>query len=69
LRITIHIKVYRRIHKSAEDKEITINGIPFSNRWSNGKDKPGDRNIFTALCELPTRQLDGLASCGRVSVQ
>ena len=69
MRTTICIKVYERIYKSAKDKEITINSIPSSNRWSNGKDKPGDRNVFTALCELPIRQLDELASCSRVSVQ
>jgi len=70
LRTTIHIEVYGRIHKSIGDKETTtINGILSSNRWLNGKNKLGDRNVLMTLCELPTGQSDGLASCSRVLVQ
>jgi len=69
LRTTICIEVYRRVYKGARNKETTIDGIPSPNRWSNGKNKPGDRNISMTLCELPTRQLDRLASCSRISVQ
>ena len=45
-----------------------IDSILSSNRWSNRKNKPRDRNILTTLHELLTRQLDGLASSSRVSV-
>jgi len=55
LRTTIYIKVYGEIYKDTGNEKATINGIPFSNRWSNRKDKPGDRNIPMTLCELPTR--------------
>ena len=66
---TIYIKIHKRIHKSTGDKETTINGIPSSNRWSNRKDQPGDRNIPATLCELSTGQLDGLAGCCKILVQ
>jgi len=55
LRTTIYIKFYRGIYEGIGNKKTTINGIPFSNRWSNRKNKPGDRNIPMALHELPTR--------------
>jgi len=64
----IHIKVHGEIHKSARDKETTIDGISSSNRWSNRKNKPRNRNILMTLHKLPTRQLDRLASSSRVSV-
>ena len=67
-RTAIHIKIHRRIYQSTRNQETIINGIPSSNRWSNRKDKPGDRNILMALCELLTRQLDRLVICSRVSV-
>ena len=62
-----HISHQRGIHNSARDKETTIDSIPSSNRWSNGKNKPRDRNILITLHELLTRQIDGLASSSRVS--
>jgi len=55
LRTAIYIKVYEGIYQDVGNEKVAINGIPFSNRWSNRKDQPGDRNIPTALCELPTR--------------
>jgi len=69
LRTTICIEVYGRIYKGARNKETTVNGIPSPNKWSNGKNKPGDKNVSTTLCELPTRQLNGLASYSGISVQ
>jgi len=55
LRTTIRIKVYEGIYKGIGNEKATINGIPSSNRWSNRKDKSGDRNIPIALHKLPTR--------------
>ena len=43
-----------RIHKSTGDKETTIDGIPSTNRWSNGKNQSRDRNVSATLRELPT---------------
>jgi len=65
----ICIKIHRRIHESTGNKKTTIDGISFSNRWSNRKDKPGDRNIPMTLCESSTEQLDRLAGCCRIPVQ
>ena len=63
------LKFMEEFTKALGIKKTIINSIPSSNRWSNRKDKPQDKNIFTTLYKLSTRQLDGLASCSRVSVQ
>jgi len=55
LRTTISIKVYGRIYKDVRNKKTTIDSIPSSNKWLDGKDKPGDRNIPMTLCKLSTR--------------
>ena len=65
---TIRIKFHGRIHKSTRDEETTIDGIPSTNRWSNGKNQSGDRNVSMTLCELPTRRLDKLVGHCRIPV-
>ena len=67
-RTTIHIQVHRRVYQSTRNQVTIIDSVSFSNRWSNKKDKPRDRNIFMTLHELPTGQLDGIVGCSRVSV-
>ena len=53
-RTAIYIKIHGIIHKSTGNKETTIDSIPSSNRWSNGKNQSRDRNVSMTLCELPT---------------
>ena len=64
----ISIKIYGRIYQSARNQETIINGIPFSNKWSNRENKSRNQNILTILHEVLTRQLDGLVIGSRVSV-
>ena len=54
-RTTIYIEIHGGTHKGIRNKEITINGISFPNRWSNRKNQSRDRNVSMTLCELPTR--------------
>jgi len=68
LETIVCIEVYGGVYKSTRNKEITIDSIPFLNRWSNRKNKLGDRNISATLYELSTRQLDGLAGCSRILI-
>ena len=43
--------------------------MPSSNRLSNRKNQPRDRNVSAILCELPTGWLNKLASCYKIPVQ
>jgi len=54
-RTTICIEIHRGIYESTRNNKTAINSISFSNRWSNGKNQPRDRNVSMALCQLPIR--------------
>jgi len=46
----------------------TINSISPSNGWTDGANQPRNWYILKALCQLPTRQLDRIASSSRISI-
>jgi len=45
-----------------------IDCISPSNRWTDRVNKSRDWYLFETLCQLPTKQLNGMASSGRIPI-
>ena len=56
-------------YKGIGNYKAVVNSISPSDRWSNRINQSGNRNISTTLCQLPTGQLDEMASSYRFSIQ
>ena len=53
-RTTICIEIHGGTHKGIGNEEITIDGIPSPNKWSNRKNQSRNKNVSMTLCELQT---------------
>ena len=69
LRATICIKIHGEIYEGIRNYETAIDSISSSNKWSNRKNQPEDRNISIALYQLLTEQLNRIVSCCGISIQ
>ena len=68
-RTLICIKFYGRSYESIRNKTNAINYILLSDIWTNGENQPKNWHILETLCQLPTGQLDRMASSSRIPIQ